>query len=242
MSTLVKVARFHVVRSTQYLLVPWLITAFSFAFTLVDPGLRQTGQSAGQSVGPGAHALVAPVLVHFTGMQVSFFTFFFVLGVQSIGRSLPFGLALGMSRRSYYTGTALLAAALACADGLVFAVLQAIERGTDGWGLRMGFFRVPYILNGPWYQTWLTVFVGVTLLFAYGMWYGTVHRRWGIIGTLAFIAAQAAVVVAVTMAFSWASLGHFFTGLTAVGLSGLLAALALALLAGGHATIRRVTV
>jgi len=35
---------------------------------------------------------------------------------------------------------------------------------------------------------------------------------------------------------------HFFTGLTATGLTGLLAVLAVVLLAGGHATIRRATV
>jgi hypothetical protein len=33
-------------------------------------------------------------------------------------------------------------------------VLQLIERATGGWGLRMEFFRVPYLLAGPWYLTW----------------------------------------------------------------------------------------
>jgi hypothetical protein len=36
--------------------------------------------------------------------------------------------------------------------------------------------------------------------------------------------------------------GHFFTTLTAAGLTGLLAVLAVALLAGGFATVRRATV
>jgi hypothetical protein len=50
------------------------------------------------------------------------------------------------------------------------------------------------------------------------------------------------VVLLVAGANAWASVGHFFTGLTAAGLTGLLAALAALLLAGGQATIRRATV
>ncbi len=40
--------------------------------------------------------------------------------------------------------------ALALVSGLVLAALQAIERATAGWGLSIRFFRVPYLLNGPW--------------------------------------------------------------------------------------------
>jgi hypothetical protein len=64
--------------------------------------------------------------------------------------------------------------------------------------------------------------------------------------TLTFIAAQVTVLLAaalvVTWSHGWTGVGHFFTGLTAAGLTGLLAVLAVALLAGGRATIRRATV
>jgi hypothetical protein len=32
--------------------------------------------------------------------------------------------------------------------------------------MHTGFFRVPYILQGSWYLTWLTSFVTLTLVFA----------------------------------------------------------------------------
>ncbi|MGH3266437.1 MAG: hypothetical protein ACRDNS_31090 [Trebonia sp.] len=242
MSTLVKVARYHLVRPYLYLVVTWGIVAFSFAMSI-----------AGTAMSPDRHVAVATATgvamvakVKYTGALSSFFIFFFVLGVQSIGRSLPFGLALGVSRRSFYLGTALLAAALACADGILLAALQAIERATGGWGVNMGFFRVPYLLDGPWYLTWLTSFVGVILLYVYGMWFGIVYRRWNVIGTVAFIAAQAVVLVAaaavVTLAHGWTGVGRFFIDLTTAGLTGLLAVLAVALMVGGQATIRRATV
>jgi len=112
--------------------------------------------------------------------------------------------------------------------------------------MSMHFFRVPYLLNGPWYATWLTSAVGLFALFAYGMWHGIVSRRWAMLGTLAFLAVQVLAVVAGGMAVSFE---HWRIhpaagpgGLTALDLTGLVAVLAVLLLAGGHATIRRATV
>ncbi|MGP7996774.1 MAG: hypothetical protein ACLPKI_05510 [Streptosporangiaceae bacterium] len=122
--------------------------------------------------------------------------------------------------------------------GLVIAGLQAIERATGGWGLSITFFRVPHLLNGPWYATWLTSFVGLSALFVYGMWYGIVNRRWGMLGLIAFVAAQVLVV----LAYFWAGLGRPVTSVSALDLTGVIAALTVVFLAGGHATIRRVTV
>ena len=167
-------------------------------------------------------------------------------GALAIARQLPFALALGVSRRFFYAGTALLALALAAVFGLALTILQLIERGTGGWGLKMHFFRVPYLLAGPWYLSWLTSFVGLTLMLAWGMWFGIVYRRWNLVGLLSFIAVQALALTAVLLmiagANDWHSVAHFFTTLTIGGLTGLLAALTVALLAGGYATVRRVTV
>ncbi len=227
MSTWIKVARYNLVMPANYLMLPWILP-FSFAV-----GAATAGR------GPGHDA---------AGYLSSFFIYFAVLGMQTIGRSLPFALTLGSSRRSFYCGTALLGMALAMASGLVLTALQAIERATGGWGLSMRFFQVPYLLNGPWYATWLTSAVGLFALFVYGMWYGIIYSRWGLLGTLASIAVQALVVVAgvVLVTFEhwhlWAAADESFAGLTALGLTGVIAALAVLLMAGGHATIRRATV
>ena len=110
----------------------------------------------------------------------------------------------------------------------------------------MHFFRVPWIMDGPWYQTWLTSFVLLVLFFLYGMWYGLVYRRWNVVGLVAFIAVQVlaglVVVVAASVTHNWAGVGHFFITLTAPALTGVLAAVAAAMGLGGLTTIRRVTV
>jgi hypothetical protein len=46
----------------------------------------------------------------------------------------------------------------------------------------------------------------------------------------------------ITWTHTWAAVGRAFTALSAVGLTGLLAALAVVLLTGGYVTVRRATV
>jgi len=151
-----------------------------------------------------------------------------------------------LSRRSYYLGTVLLALTLTALDGLLLAGLQEIERATGGWGLGMFFFRVEYVLDGPWFLTWLTSFVALTLAFVYGLWWGLVYLRWRRMGRRVFLVAQILALLAVGLTAdrfaAWPNIGRFFTDLTATGLTGVLAAAAAALLVGGYATIRRVAV
>jgi hypothetical protein len=230
MSTYVNVARYHLVQRLNYLILPWLVLAFAFAVDVIILDSTPAGDGSQRDVGGLA----------------SIFVLVFVLGAQSVARSLPFGLTLGSSRRSYYLGTALLAAALAATAAVVITVGQAIERATDGWGINMAFFRVPYILDGPWYRTWATSFVVLTLLFVYGMWFGLVYRRWNLVGLTIFGAAQITVLLvaalAVTWTHAWHDVGHYFTTVSASGLTGLLAALTVVLLAGGFTAMRRLTI
>jgi hypothetical protein len=226
----VKVARYHLVDRLTFTVVPWIVLTFDFLITI----------AVTDAIGPVKHPQAQ------SGAVFAIYVFFLVIGAISVFRSLPFGLAIGVSRRAYYAGTALLALALAAVDGLGLAMLQVIERATNGWGVTLHFFRIPYLLNGPWYLTWLTSFVLLALTFVYGMWFGLVYRRWNLIGLLAFAAAQIIVLVGgaalTTVTHAWPTVGHFFTTLSVVGLTGLLAALAAVLLAGGYTTIRHVTV
>jgi hypothetical protein len=226
MNTMIKVARYHLATPVMFPGVPWAALAFTFAVNVARGGGT------------------------FRDGLVVIFGMFFVVGVTRIGRWLPFGLTLGATRRSFYAGTALLGVSMSLVSGLVIAGLQAIERATGGWGLSITFFRVPYLLNGPWYATWLTSFVGLSLLFVYGMWYGIVNRRWGTLGLLAFIAVQVLVALAVTFAYSRAGVGPlrlrpaggYPATLSALDLTGVIAALTVVCLVGGQATIRRATV
>jgi hypothetical protein len=229
MKSLVNVARYHLVDRMTYVALPWAILAISFLINLAIAAMapRQPG---------GMH----------TGGLASIYIFLLVCGVLSMTRELPFGLMLGVSRRGYYLGTALLVVALGIAYGLALTALQAVERASGGWGLSLHYFRVPLIMDGPWYQTWATSFVLLVLFFLYGMWYGLVYRRWSMVGLVAFAVAQAlvalAVVAVLTLTHNWTAFGHFFTTMRAPALTGVLAALTIALGLGGYTTMRRATV
>jgi len=72
-----------------------------------------------------------------------------------------------------------------------------------------------------------------------------VGRKSGGATPVAFIAAQVTVMLVMVVAgdaHAWRAIGHFFITFSAAGLTGLPAALAVVLLAGGYATMRRVTV
>jgi hypothetical protein len=221
MNAMIKVARYHLVQPVMFLVLLWAPLAGAFALA--------------EARGGG----------NFREGLVLIFGMFFITGVQRMGRWLPFGLALGATRRSFYAGTALLGVSTSLVSGLAIAGLQAIERVTGGWGQSIAFFRVPYVLDGPWYVTWLTSFVGLSALFVYGMCYGIVNRRWGILGLLAFVAVQALVMFVYAKAAGPLWLrpadGHPAT-LTALELTGVIAALTVVFLASGQAAIRRVTV
>jgi hypothetical protein len=244
MNTWIKVARCHLLKRFDYLALPWAWTAFGFAVDLVIFGLIPVGRHWVMTAHGLAQVQNTPSGRDAAGLA-GIVIVYFVLGVVSISQELPFALALGVSRRSYYAGTALLGVALATVNGLVITALQAIERATGGWGESAHVFQVPYILDGPWYLTWLTSSVVLALLFGWGMWSGIVYRRWNLPGALAFAATQVTVLLAaavlITWTHAWPGTGRFFTALSSAGLTGLLAALAAALLAGGYATIRRVT-
>jgi hypothetical protein len=225
-----EVCRFHLLQRMNYFVLPVAILSFGFLVDVVVLKLTPAGHSPNRWVG-GLGAIY--VLV-------------FVLGVQSVARSLPYALSLGITRRAYYIGTVLLALAFGTGYGLLIALGQVIERATSGWGFKMAFFRVPYILDGAWYLTWLTAGVVLALLFVFGTWFGLAYRRWGLVGAIALGAACISLLAlgaaVSTWTSAWTSLGHFFTTLSANGLTGLLVALAVVLCAGALATIRRVTV
>ncbi len=229
MSTWISVARYQLTDRYTFVTGPWTILGLDFLIT------------AAIVLGyPGRNGQV------YAGALSAIYVYLVVTGALGIARQLPFALALGVSRRAFYAGTTLLAAAIAAVYALGLTVLQLIERATGGWGLKLHFFRVPYLLSGPWYLSWLTSFVGLALMLAWGMWFGIVYRRWNLPGLLGFIAAQAVAVALVLViiggADAWSSAGRFFKALTVEGLTGLLAVLAVALLAGGYATVRRLTV
>ncbi len=224
------VARLHLVDRFSYTWLVWGVLTFVFvlnaALFAVIPQTQPTG--------------------NFTGALITIYIFMTVIGIQAATRFLPFAFTLGVSRRTYYLGTVALVVSLTAIYSVILTGLWGVEKATEGWGVQMNFFGVPWILDGPWYQVLITNFVLLTLTFLTGLWCGLIHRRFGLVGTVLFLGAVTLVVVGavvlVTWGQWWSVVGAFLADLDILAASGILAIVAVLVALGGYATIRRVTV
>ena len=231
MTSMVKVARLHLVDRFGDTWLVWGVLALAFVINLAIYAVIPLTQPEG----------------NFTGALASIYLFMIIIGVQAATRFLPFALTLGVSRRTYYLGTVLLIVALCALNAAILTALWALEGATtDGWGLQLHFFRVPWILDGPWYQVLVTNGVLLALVFLIGLWTGLIYRRFGLIGTLAFFGLWTVLgvgaVLLVTWRQWWPAVGSFLSDLDVLAVSGMLALTAAAVAGGGYLTIRRITV
>jgi hypothetical protein len=168
--------------------------------------------------------------------MLSIFAYAFVLGILSVAQGVGFSQLLSASRRTYFLGTLVTAAALSAIDGLGLAVLAALEPVTGGWGIDMTFFRWTWITESGFLSTWLVYAAFLGLAFSAGITYAVSYRRWGVIGSWLTALANAVVVLLAIALLVWIpGLGDAtldaFAALTPAGV-GALALVVAALLAG----------
>lgn len=225
-----RVARLHLVDRFSYTWLVWGILALTFALNLAIWAVIPAEPDGG----------------FYTGALITIYIFMIVIGVQAATRFLPFAMTLGVSRRTYYVGTVALVVGLCALYAAVLTVLWWLEGLTDGWGMNGHFFRVPWILDGPWYQVLLTSFALLSLVFLFGLWSGLVYRRFALLGTIAFFVVISIVLVAavilITWRQAWPEVGRFLVDLDIVNASLLVGLMAVAVSIGGYLTIRRITV
>jgi hypothetical protein len=230
MTMIVKVGRLHLVDRFSYTWLVWGILAVTFALNFALFAVIPVTQPEG----------------NFTGALVTIYIFMIVIGVQAATRVLPFAFTLGVSRRTYYLGTVALVLALCVAYASVLTALWALEGATNGWGLQLHFFRVPWILDGPWYQVLITSFALLSLVFLLGLWVGLIYRRWGTVGGVVFFSTLAVLLVGASLLITWAQwwprVGAYLSGLDILTASLWVLVLAAVVALGGYVTIRRITV
>jgi hypothetical protein len=228
MTTLVKVARLHRIDPIGQRMA-WGVLALSWAINMVIFSVVTHPRNGGN-----------------TGGLATYFVFQLIIGVLSITRFLPFGLTLGLSRRSYFFGLMAFILSGAALSAVILTTLNLMEGATNGWGERLHFFRIHWLLDGPWYRTFLTDFVLVLAAALVGVLIAVIYERVGLVGVVAALGGMAVVVTVLTVGFSWHHswhfVGTFIKGLTALSLTGWLAALAAAVGVAGYATIRGASV
>lgn len=224
-----RVARLHLVDGYTNTWLVWFVLTFTLAVNLAILALlpRQSTEQV-------------------TGALSAIFAFMVFAGTISATRYLPFAFALNISRRAYFLGTVFLVLCLSAVNAVLMTALWAVESATHGWGMRVHFFRLPWLLSGSWPAALLTNFVLLVLCWLAGMWAGLVYSRFKVPGIVALTAALALLVLAFVAVVSWTrgwpSVGRFFAGVTPVGVVGVAALVAVVLGLCGYLTMRRITV
>lgn len=127
--------------------------------------------------------------------------FFATAGIQSVTLTLPFALALGVTRREYSAAT-LLSAVGAAGSLAIFAMLL-------GWGehLTGGWFLGAYVFYLPWFwsqgplATWLVFTFISVVLFQIAFGYTLVYKRYGMVAmVLMTVALVLALLVPIWLA------------------------------------------
>ncbi|MQA35989.1 hypothetical protein [Modestobacter roseus] len=215
-------ARMHLVHPLVILGIPWLVVGISFAINLAVWAL---GDLESVSGGEG-----------FTGGLASLYITVLVVFAQGVTQMFPFAMGVSISRRTFYLGTALVAAGQALGYGVLLTVLQSIESATAGWGIGLPFWAPgPIEVGNPALQ--VVVYALPMLACAFlGMAIGVVLKRWGAsgmwmlaIGTLVLLGIFAIVVTGLG---TWPAVGSWLVDRTVYEYTLVLPALAAVALAG----------
>jgi hypothetical protein len=222
MNRILQAARLHVVHPLVILGVPWLVVASSFTINELIWGFGRIADQPGNTGGTGG------VLALYITVSIVF--------LQSVTGLFPFALSLGLSRRLFLAGTAVVALAQAIGYALALTVLTAIEDASGGWWTGLHFFAPLHLDRLPvleQFAVFVCLMLGFELL---GIAIGTVHKRWGQAGlwalTIGAILVFGGAAVLLTGLDAWGSFGSWFLGTPAPALAAIYLAFAAVLSAG----------
>ncbi|WP_232668676.1 hypothetical protein [Pseudonocardia sp. TRM90224] len=179
-----------------------------------------------------------------TGALISIYIVMAISHLQSITQVFPFAMGLSVTRRTFYAATALVVAGQAAIFGVALTLFMLLEQLTNGWGISMRFFSLPFLVQDNLVLQFLVFTVPFIALSAIGVFGGVVFKRWGqsgvyVMGIGASLVVFAAVVL-ITLGQLWPAVGSFFaTTPTVALLAGYPLLIAVVLGAGGYLAIRR---
>lgn len=225
MSAVIKVARMQLMNRWTFVGMPLVImggvTALAIAIAAIIPVDGPIYVGAGQAA----------------------LWYFFAVGIQALTLTFPFALAMSVTRRVFFAGTVSVFAFLALAMAVLYFLLSVVESVTGGWGVGGYVYALPWISDGPWYQTILFFWAITLLFFVLGFWGATIYKRWSATGLMVASFGLFAILVGLaglaTASSAWGSVSAFLTTQTPLMISGWLGVVIVLLAGGSFLTLRR---
>ncbi len=209
------VVQLHTVNRLQAFGWPLVIMAISLTITLIIGALvlnvagsmgesdladARDGMSMGMQWNGAIFALLGPLIG---------------FGFIAMGQYFPLALGLGLTRREFTAGTALVFVGNAAFYASIVTVGKVIEVATGGFGLGIRFFDVVYTGMGEWWQTLIQTFLLILSVMLIGAAITTAFHRWGQSFLWVFWIALAAVVLAFVAAIMLSEPFQGFVGAVA---------------------------
>lgn len=110
------------------------------------------------------------------------------VGFATMGAHLSFALGMGITRREWVLGSALVFAIVAGAVTAVITIGKVIEVATGGWGLSIRMFDTAHTGMGPWWQTLVQTFLILITGMTVSAMIGSIWHRWRKIGVMVLAA------------------------------------------------------
>jgi hypothetical protein len=171
MNRLTGVMKMHFRDKWTWTYIPFLILISAFLVNLI------------------VSALVAADKPNYSGGSTLIYVYMFVAGILTISQMFPFALALSVRRKDFFWGTAATGAVVSVVGALLLVLLSAVEEWTNGWGVRLHFFHLPYLNDSAAIEQFGTSFLLFMTLFFLGMTFSSIYRRFGRGGLFIFLLA-----------------------------------------------------
>ncbi len=202
-NTLLGTLRLHFVKRDVMLATPPFILALVVVVTIV---IALVIQRVG---GDPSSAEWADGSRNNGGVVWSLAGFVTYLGVQSVGTTFPFALALGVTRRNFTIGTLLAHLSQAVYLTVLGSALLWLEKITDHWFVGAYAFDSHILGSGDPGVFAITVLLGSWALLSIGGAFGAVWVRFGKRGPL-FVGISVALILALLLLILAPSLGSIF--------------------------------
>jgi hypothetical protein len=139
----------------------------------------------------------------FTGGVTSVFFFGIGFYVQAMTQTFPFALGLSVTRREFFTATALTGLVQSVVFGTIVYLLSLVETATSGWGVHMRMFGIfDYLTSSPPTRL-LTLIALFFLVSCLGLLIGTIYLRWKLLGLMTMGAAAIVVIGGTLIFIAW---------------------------------------
>lgn len=200
MTQLLRVARIQFINAGLTLILPVVILALALLATILI--FFVIGDSVPEEGGVG-------------GGLASVYVTMLIVHLQTMTQMFPFAVGLSVTRRVFFGATTLIIVGQSVLYGALFTLCKYIERATDGWGVNLIFFELPFLQHDNVFAQFLAYTVPMLAMTFFGLWIGIVFKRWGQYGVWAFVISLGALavgaVVVVTWQEWWSRIGVFLT-------------------------------